>query len=144
MKISLRIAEFDDSESIAELSTQLGYGKYAPGTKGRLKTILNNTDHCVFVAISEGQIIGWIHGFYSFRIESDFFIEIGGLVVDKNFRNKRVGARLVDKVTEWAKTKSCKKIRVRCNVIREESHLFYEKIGFETNKEQKIFDKYLK
>lgn len=78
MKISLRIAEFDDSESIAELSTQLGYGKYALETKGRLKTILNNTDHCVFVAISEGKIIGWIHGFYSFRIESDFFIEIGG------------------------------------------------------------------
>ncbi|HAD98712.1 MAG TPA: GNAT family N-acetyltransferase, partial [Cryomorphaceae bacterium] len=30
--------------------------------------------------------------------------------------------------------------RVRCNVIRRESHRFYEKIGFTENKEQKVFD----
>lgn len=49
-------------------------------------------------------------------------------------------------VIKYSGTKNCKKVRVRCNTLRNESHNFYEKIEFKLNKEQKVFDKiiYLK
>ena len=131
-------------EFITELSNQLGYENQNADVKNRLKRILINTDNCIYVATKNGRIVGWIHGFLSLRIESEFFVEIGGLVVNENFRKNGIGKKLVDKVIEWSKLKNCEKVRVRCNVIRKESHRFYENIGFEINKEQKIFDKRMK
>ena len=141
MQISIRIAKINDSEFITELSNQLGYETRNADIQNRLEKILTNTDNCVYVATESGKIVGWIHGFFSLRIESEFFVEIGGLVVDENFRKNGIGKKLVYKVIEWSKLKNCKKVRVRCNVIRKESHRFYENIGFEINKEQKIFNK---
>lgn len=144
MQILIRIAEINDFKPITELSNQLGYKTQNADIKKRLKKVLENTDNCVYVATENEKIVGWIHGFYSLRIESDFFVEIGGLVVDENFRKNGIGKKLVDKVMEWSKLKNCEKVRVRCNVIRKESHKFYENIGFEINKEQKIFSKPVK
>lgn len=140
MEIIIREAQLIDSESITTLSHQLGYETLEIDTRTRLNVILKSGDHCVFVAQKNDEIVGWIHGFYTLRIESDFFVEIGGLVVNENFRKIGVGKLLVEKVTEWSKLKNCNKITVRCNVIRKESHQFYENIGFVLNKEQKIFN----
>ena len=141
MQILIKIAEIKDSEFITELSNQLGYENQNADVKNRLKRILINADNCVYVATKNGRIVGWIHGFLSLRIESEFSVEIGGLVVNENFRKNGIGKKLVDKVIEWSKLKNYEKVRVRCNVIRKDSHRFYENIGFEINKEQKIFNK---
>lgn len=143
MKFSIRNAEIKDSESIAELSNQLGYESDNNTIQKRLTGILDNNDNCVFVALENEKIIGWIHGFYSRRVESDPFIEIGGLVVDENYRKNGIGKILVEKIIKWSDSKKCKKLRVRCNIIRKEAHIFYQKIGFKINKEQKVFDRHL-
>lgn len=144
MKLSVRNAEIKDTETIAELSSQLGYKSADNIIRERLRAILSDDENCVFVAIESEKVVGWIHGFYSQRIESDAFIEIGGLVVDTDYREQGIGKLLVAKINAWSLTKGCKKVRVRCNTIRKETHIFYEKLGFELNKEQKIFDKKLK
>lgn len=144
MKFSIRNAEIKDSKSIAELSNQLGYKSENIIIQKRLAEILGNNDNCVFVALENKKIVGWIHGFYSRRVESDPFIEIGGLVVDTSYRKKGIGKLLVEEINNWSHSKKCEKIRVRCNTVRTETHTFYLKIGFEINKEQKIFDKSLK
>lgn len=142
MKIIIRNANPTDSESLNELVSQLGYLSDLEKTKKRLNVLLTEDKYNVLnVAIFESKIIGWIHSFYALRLESDAFVEIGGLVVHDQYRNKGVGKLLVDSITQWAKDKECKTIRVRCNTKRIESHLFYEKINFQLNKEQKIFDK---
>ena len=143
MEIIIRNAKIKDSELITELSNQLGYEAVNAEIQNRLKKILEHPENCIYVATQNEKVVGWIHGFYSMRVESDFFVEIGGLVVSDNFRKNGIGKKLVDKVIEWAELKNCRKVRVRCNVIRTESHKFYEKIGFEINKEQKIFNKRL-
>ena len=143
MEITIRNAEIKDSAAIAELSNQLGYKTQNTAIQNRLIKIIGNPDHCVYVATESGKVVGWIHGFYSLRVESDFFVEIGGLVVSENYRNTGIGRKLVYKVIEWTEFRNCTKIRVRCNVIRKESHQFYEHIGFELSKEQKVFHKQL-
>jgi len=143
MEFSIRPAEIKDSESITGLSIQLGYESNYSVTHKRLKEILKNDDNRVFVAIDNEKVIGWIHGFYTLRIESDSFIEIGGLVVSENYRKSGIGKTLIESVIKWAESRKYNSIRARCNIIRIESHKFYENIGFRINKEQKIFDKKL-
>ena len=139
--MTLRPANISDTLSIAELVGQLGYTADATSLKNRLEFILKQKRHCVFVVSENEKLIGWIHGFYSLRIESEFFTEIGGLVVHEEHRKKGLGKILVEQVSLWAEENSFGKLRVRCNSIRQESHQFYEKIGFELIKEQKIYDK---
>ncbi len=141
MEIYIRSANIEDSRYITELSDQLGYKAENLQTENRLHEILQLNDHCVFVAEADKKIVGWIHGFYSLRIESDAFFEIAGLVVDGNFRKKGVGKLLVEKIENWAQSINCNQLRVRCNVLRKESHVFYNKIGFSEIKQQKVFER---
>jgi GNAT superfamily N-acetyltransferase len=84
--------------------------------------------------------IGWIHAFKTLRIESKPFIEIGGLVVDENYRGKGVGKLLINAIKNWSEQEEISTIRVRCHTKRKEAHLFYNKLGFSESKEQKIFE----
>lgn len=140
MSVIIRQAVLEDTASIAILSGQMGYVPDESAVRNRLTEILQDQGDCVFVAVFEGTVVGWIHGFYTRRIESDAFVEIGGMVVGQQYRQKGIGRGLVDKVLNWAKTKNSQKLRVRCNTIRTETHIFYEKLGFKCSKSQKIFD----
>ena len=141
MEIFIRKAELKDSGAISELSEQLGYKSSNEIICNRLNQILQNESHFVFVAVSDEKIIAWIHGFYSLRIESEAFVEIGGLVVNEHYRKNGIGKILVESAIKWSEARNCKKIRARSNTIRTESHKFYEKMAFKLNKEQKVFDK---
>jgi GNAT superfamily N-acetyltransferase len=138
--MTVRNAQIQDAEAISLLSGQLGYPTSNLLIRDRLGVILLNADNCVFVAAEDEKVVGWIHGFYSLRVESEFFVEIAGLVVDENHRRKGIGKILIDEVINWAKSKNCESIRVRCNVKRTASHHFYKEIGFNLDKEQKVFD----
>ncbi|MGB0177179.1 MAG: GNAT family N-acetyltransferase [Owenweeksia sp.] len=143
MELSIRKAELKDSGSLAELSHQLGYISDDNAIQKRLEHLLKDRNHCVFVAVKGDKVLGWIHGFYTLRVESDAFVEIGGLVVDNHHRQKGIGRMLVEQVIDWSLSRECEKLRVRSNVIRTDSHRFYENLGFTTNKEQKVLDRHL-
>lgn len=143
MGIIIREASMIDSVSIAKLSGQLGYPPDEELIAKRLSVLLHNQDNGVWIASIEKEVVGWVHGFYTRRIESDAFAEIGGLVVDSAHRQKGIGKLLVQEVCTWAATKGCPKLRVRCNEKRKDTHQFYQQIGFETAKNQKVFDKKL-
>ena len=140
MLLYFRNLKIEDSEAITSLSKQLGYPGTRLETETRINALLIHPDHCAFVAVMEQTIIGWIHGFYTIRLQSEPFLEIGGLVVDENYRNQQVGRKLVEQVKEWGIKKGVSKLRVRCQTKRTETHRFYQKIGFTQTKEQKVFD----
>ncbi|MCZ4225491.1 GNAT family N-acetyltransferase [Pedobacter rhodius] len=129
-----------DAEKVSGLSVQLGYQTTAEETLARIHNLKKIESNCAFVALVNDEIVGWIHGFYAVRIESEAFVEIGGLIVDLNNRKKNIGRMLINAVLSWAKIYQVQKVKVRCNTIRRESHLFYEKSGFKLIKEQKIFE----
>ena len=141
MELQIRNAETKDSKAIVTLSGQLGYESTESQIRERLEILVANKDHCVLVAEENGIVAGWIHAFHSLQVESGFFVEIGGLVIDENHRRKGIGQLLIGQMLPWAKSRGCLKIRVRCNTKRAASHLFYHTIGFTETKEQKIFDK---
>ncbi len=144
MSVIIREVEINDYECIAALCNQLGYPTTNESTLYRLQEILNNTgSNCIYAAVDDDKVVGWIHGCYSLRVESDPFVEIGGLIIDKNYRRMGIGKVLVEKIVEWSASKQCAKVRVRSNVVRNEAHEFYKGIGFYESKEQKVFVKTL-
>jgi predicted N-acetyltransferase YhbS len=137
--VIIRPASLQDAAPVAALSGQLGY----PSTEGdlaeRLSSVLEKDDHLVLVAKQGGNVVGWLHAFVAFRVESSAFAELGGLVVAESARGKGIGLQLVRAASEWARGKGLQKIRVRANVARKETHDFYLHIGFKQLKTQMVF-----
>ncbi len=141
MDLVIREIQLSDSEFIAGLSRQFGYSATIEEIQSRLTNILQNSDHCAYAAMYRDQCVGWIHAFYSIRLESGYFVEIAGLIIDEQYRRKGIGKKLIESVHNWAAARRCGRLRVRCNVKRNDAHEFYKGIGFIEMKEQKIFDK---
>jgi GNAT superfamily N-acetyltransferase len=101
---------------------------------------LRTTGHGAFVAMYENDVIGWIGMAQAVQIESAPFCEIRGLIVDEKYRGKGIGKLLIEKAKQWSKATGNKTLRLRTNVIRKETHLFYQHLGFKEIKEQKVFE----
>lgn len=140
MNIQIRKIAVEDAKSVASLSEQLGYPLPIAEITERIKEISSREDHISFIALENEIIVGWIHAFKSVLLESRAFVEIGGLVVDENFRGKGIGKKLVQSVQQWSTEKKINEIRVRSHVKRKGAHQFYTIIGFTEIKEQKVFE----
>jgi|SRR5690242_2450232 len=141
MEILIRKIRRADAAAIASLSQQLGYKASEKETAERITSIENNPEHLLSLVEVSNQIVGWIHAFVSLHLESNSFVEIGGLVVDENYRKQGIGQKLIAEVEKWAIEKKLNHLRVRSNIIRKETHQFYLNRRFQLTKEQKIFDK---
>ncbi|WP_101446182.1 GNAT family N-acetyltransferase [Pontibacter ramchanderi] len=140
MTLTFRSITLADAEALALLSLQFGYKVRKTEMAERIAQLLAHQEHCGFVACVDAQVVGWVHGFYTLRLESAPFVEIGGLVVEENLRGQGIGRQLIMQVKAWAMEKSVSKLRVRCHTSRVETHTFYRKLGFAESKEQKVFD----
>ena len=140
----VRAAEERDFEAIARLAGELGYPSSLDQVSERLMTIEGNPHHAVFVAEGPGgDVLGWIHVTETRTLENDPRAEITGLVVDANYRGAAIGASLLNRCEEWARSRNLNTVGVRSNVIRDRAHSFYERLGYTVVKSQKVFRKIL-
>jgi GNAT superfamily N-acetyltransferase len=108
----------------------------------RLAEVLARTDELVVVACSsEGAVIGWGHGAEQRYLEAGKRCELLGLVVDLGHRRRGVGQELVAAVERWALGRGVTEISVRSNVVRAESHPFYQRLGYRRTKTQHVYRK---
>ena len=132
-----------EAQAIYNLSSQLAYVNDFASLLDRLKSIIPLKDNAIFTAKIDGKIVGWLHCLVCVRVESPLFVEVTGLVVDEKVRGKQIGKHLIEASKVWSLTQKISTIRIRCNVIRTESHKFYKALGFSSNKEQKVFEIYI-
>ena len=138
----IRQAVESDAADLARLTSQLGYPASVATIQARLTRMLASSDDCLLVAEdSGGELAGWVHGFLSQRLESEYRVEIGGLLVDARWRRRGLGRRLVRAVEDWAIRHGAIELSVRCREERTESHKFYEKLLFQHTKTQRVFRK---
>ena len=141
-KTRVRPALLTDAGRIAVLSGQLGYPSSAASVGRRLRNLLARRDHAIWVAENDGgNVAGWIHVFVKQLLESDREVEIGGLVIDEIFRGQGVGKALVERAERWAKARRLKSVYVRSNIVRNDAHAFYQKLGYKVIKTQNAFRK---
>lgn len=140
----IRRAKESDATELARLTSQLGYPVTESTLRSRLARMVGAADCCLLVAESpDGRLAGWIHGYLCQLLESDYRVEIGGLVVDEDCRRKGHGRRLVQAVEDWARECGAVELSVRCREERVESHRFYESLLFRHTKSQRVFRKRL-
>ena len=140
MEIFIRRISKEDTATITALNYQLGYPLSVDQTLQNINAVMENKDHDAFVAVHENNVIGWIGVARAIQIEMLSYCEIHGLVVDDKYRKLGVGKMLIEKAKQWAKEKGNNKLRLRCNVIRTEAHLFYQHLSFKEINEQKVFE----
>lgn len=140
MEISIRQMSKADALAVTALTHQLGYPLPSDQILRNIVVVMANKDHDAFVALHGDKVVGWVGVAYSIQIENSPYCEIRGLVVDDEHRSHGIGRLLVEKAKQWAKEKGNDKLRLRCNVKRTETHVFYEHIGFKETKQQKVFE----
>ena len=141
--VNIRKAAIADAAAIARLSETLGYPVSAAIMAERLARVLDRDEHVVFV-VDTTEVVGWIHAAEQEILEVDRFCEIWGLVVADGQRGKGIGRRLIDAVDQWALGRGLNTILVRSNIVRPESHPFYERVGFARYKTQHAYRKHLR
>jgi GNAT superfamily N-acetyltransferase len=138
--LNIREAKKTDAVVLAALSGELGYPATTAEMENRFDKLSAKSDNSIYVAELD-SIVGWIHVSVIQSLESDPFVEICGLVVAESHRGTGIGTRLVAMAESWAQENGYNHIRVRTNVIREETRRFYRKVGFQSKKTQEVFDK---
>jgi len=140
----VRFASSADAVRLAELTGVLGYPVTAELFRARLDRALARADQAVLVAeSSHGAIAGWIHVAEQSLLEVEPRCEILGLVVDGAQRRHGVGRQLIEAAEAWAGGRGLDEMAVRSNVIRAESHPFYERLGYVRVKTQHAYRKRL-
>ena len=138
----IRKATISDAPEIARLTRQLGYSCSLEEAQQRITLIADRQDHLLLVCIKkeqENRIDGWLQACANVTIEFGFRVEILGLIVDAKERRRGVGRRLVSHSEKWAAGIGSDYVKVRSNLQREESHRFYERIGYVEKKTQVVY-----
>jgi GNAT superfamily N-acetyltransferase len=140
----IREAQMEDAEKLADLAGQFGYPSSTDEMAARLRRILSDPDHVVYVAeLPDAGACGFAHVSAGIALQSGPRAELVGLVTHTSLRSRGLGARLVAEAERWAQSKGFATICVRCNVVRADTHRFYERLGYQCSKTQKYFRKSL-
>lgn len=141
--IIIRQAKIEDYKDICKICCDdLGYNCSEELVKERLGGLDKNNER-VLVAVYNGKVVGYLHAQIYKTLYFEELINFLGLAVSKEYRNKKVGTRLVNEIENWAKENEIQKVRVNSGFSRKEAHEFYRSLGYNNEKEQIRFLKSL-
>lgn len=139
----IRPATPADAGDVATLTVQLGYELSATDAAARLSRILSHSDHRFWVADVRDDVVGWVHAVVTEYIDTEPFMVVAGLVVDRQHRRHGVGEALMGQVEAWARECGCAVVRLSSSDMRVDAHRFYERLGYVNIKTQYSFLKAL-
>lgn len=90
-------------------------------------------DRCVFVAIVDGKIIGYLEGGISQCGPNRMFselVELEYMLVMEEYRSIGVGKKLYQAFADWCKEKGVKRLCVQASAKNAAAIAFYHKNGF--------------
>lgn len=129
----IRMAKSFDVPALLPLMDQLGYPTTNAELHKRFETFVSFEGYGVAVASEEPHIIGWVAWSKSeLFILGKTRIHIEGLIVDRNYRGKGIGKKLMLFVEEAAKKYSPVIIDLTSGLRRakEGTHDFYKSLGY--------------
>jgi len=140
----IRPARVADAVRRAGLLAQLGYPSEPDALTSRLAVILTSANRQILVAAPPGgdsRIDGYIGLERRLTLHQDEHIEITDLVIDAAARRSGLGRALVTAGEQWAAQHGLHTMMVRSNVVRPESHPFYEGIGYQRTATSHVYHK---
>ena len=137
----VRRALLHDADEIARLALVLGYPVDSSVVLARLERIARMPSHAVIVADEADRLLGWAAVEQRLSIAEGEQAEVVSLVVDPECRWRGVGRALLRAAEEWAMLRGLPLMRVRSNILREDSHVFYHRLGYVRSKTQHVYAK---
>jgi ribosomal protein S18 acetylase RimI-like enzyme len=139
----IRPARAADALRLAGQLAQLGYPSELDAVTRRLACILKSaTQQILMAAPPDGsRIDGCIGLERRLTLHQDEHVEITDLVVDAAARRSGLGRALVTDGEQWAAQHGLRTMVVRSNVVRPESHLFYEGLGYQRTATSHVYRK---
>ncbi len=133
-----------DAAEVTPLCAQLGYPAMEARIAARILRLLQHPDHRMFVAqVAAGRVAGWIHVQTTQWLVTEPFALVCGLVVDEQYRGRRIGRALMERAEEWARRRGCREMLLYTNIRRISAHLFYRGLGYTSDKTSHAFRKLL-
>lgn len=142
-EVDLRPMGVADAGAVAELAAQLGYKRSAGQVRAWIEGLSERPGQAAFVAELGGEVVGWIEVSLEWRLQSEVFGFIGGLVVKEGVRGGGIGRRLCERAEQWSREQGARKIRVTSRSTREAAHRFYLRDRYRQVKVSMVFEKEL-
>lgn len=92
----------------------------------RLERLLASPIDGIFGAVEAGRVVGWVHVQERPLLEEDLAAEVCSLVVLDACRGQGVGRALMAHAEAWARARGLLDVFLRSNVVRKDTHRFYD------------------
>jgi RimJ/RimL family protein N-acetyltransferase len=137
----VRVAEPGDAERLVELAREVGSeqegwlitaGEWRSASAERryLKAIRKHPDAAVFVAESNGGIVGRLSISRDAHPASDHVADLG-LMVSRDHRRQGIGLALMETAEQWAREAGVRKLELHVFPHNVPAIRLYEKLGYE-------------
>lgn len=134
MSLKIRNCQLSDFTKVFKLLEQLWFDSILEydSLRGVFENILKTDTQKLVVGIVENKIIG----FCSLTIKHNLWQagnlgHIDELVIDKEFRGKGYGKKMIENITNLAQELKCKRIELDSAFNRTEAHEFYKTLEYE-------------
>ncbi len=142
MNIQIRQCEITDTKAIHELNAkELGYNYSEDKTRDNLAKLLESSRDRIYVALINGNVVGYVHANDYDLIYASHMKNIMGIAVSNSFQKMGIGKALLTAVEHWAKNTGACGIRLVSGATRTGAHRFYRQCGYTENKKQINFKK---
>jgi len=149
LTFTVRGARPTDAAHIAQLTLQLDPDLDPAPIAQRFERLLTRSTHAFFVLddpSAEGGdgIVGFVAAEHRTLLQFGERVELIALVVDARLRRSGAGSTLVAAVEAWARQRrGVQDMVVRSSLTREDSHPFYQRIGYAHHKTQNVYTRTL-
>ena len=134
---TIREAIESDVNAIWQLNCdEMGYQYSLDDTVQNIARLLSSNADKIFVAVSDGLVVGYVHANDYDLIYAPHMKNIMGIAVSSEYKRQGIGRALLQEVEHWALETGASGIRLVSGATRTEAHTFYRNCGFTGNKEQ--------
>lgn len=128
--MQIRAMTTGDIDRVAVLAGELGYPVESNVLAERFAALTGGDSEVIYVAVQNGEVVGWIHLREFYDLLEEPTMEIRGLIVDARRRGAGIGQDLVEAGERRARERGINRMRVTSNVVRERAHRFYERLDY--------------
>ena len=142
MNVEIRICALEDAPAIYELNKQeMWYDYPIKKTTEKLKQLLKSEADRIFVAVVDGNVVGYVHARDYDVIYAPQYKDILAIAVFAANKMQGIGRALLTAVENWAKESGAVGIRLVSGSGRTGAHEFYRHCGYNGDKQQINFKK---
>ncbi|MDV7412720.1 GNAT family N-acetyltransferase [Acinetobacter baumannii] len=129
--MNIRLAQWEDTETICYLLKQMGYSQPLKVVQEQFQILSKDPNAITLVAADDLKVYGVLSLYFipQIALQGDF-AKICYLCVDEKMRSKAVGHLLVQEAERLAKQRGCDRMELHSGIQRPLAHQFYLREGY--------------